>query len=281
MYLWTDPCLQGFARNIANLLKLELRHNGDIIFEDAATRRLVATIALMENLFTPSVNIERGLSPLTLMTKLNVESNSTRRKSIFGPAELSPILTIMNEIIYLAEIHYQIQRDWRTRIAFSPQHDSAVLLQQWQETLPNYLWRTPENFEYHHKKLSIRPYAFMHLLQIHLQNLLLFKQLQWPPTIGGGSNRNVSALRIYEQASSITSIVSWLWNTKQIEIHNASFAQIATTAEVIHLHRLLSTTDIDTIHSTQSEIKTLHDCLVRNKEHCRLFLWVVRSLKWL
>lgn len=233
----------------------------------------------MENLFTPSINIERGFSPLTMMTNLNVESNSTtRRKSVFGPAELSPVLAIMNKIIYLAEIHYQIQRDWRAWIDFSPQHDFAVLLQQWQDTLPKYLWRTPENFEYHHKKLSIRPYAFMHLLQIHLQNLLLFKQLEWPPTIGSGSTRNTSTLRIYKQASSITSIVSWLWHTKRLELHNASFAQIATTAEVIHLHRLLSTTDIDTIHSTQSEIKTLYECLVRIKGHCRLFLWVVRSL---
>lgn len=275
MSLRTDPCLQGFARNIVNLLKLELRHDSDVIFEDDTTRRLVATIALMENLFTPSVNIERGLSPITL---INVDASSTRRKSIFGPAELSPLLAIMNEIIYLAELHYQIQRDWRTSIALPPQHDFIALLQRWQDTLPKHLWRTPENFEYHHKKLSLRSYAFMHLLQIHLRNLLLFKQLQWPPTIGSGSTRNAFTLRIYEQASSITSIVNWLWQTKRLEIHNASFAQIATIAEVIHLHRLLSTTDIDTIHSTQSEIKTLYECLVRIKGHCRLFSWVVCSL---
>lgn len=262
-----------------SLFKLGVRRDGASVFEDEMTRRLVATIAIMENLFTPSVNIERGLSPMQLATKLNGELNATiGRTRICGPAEPGPSLAIMNEILHLSEVHYQIRRAWHTQPASSLQQDFAATLQQWQDALPSYLRLAPENFEYHQERLSLRRYAFMHLLQLHLRHLLLFKQLEWPPTIHSTATRDPSAVEAYEHASRITSIVNWLWHTSQLEMHNASFGQIVTIAQVIHIHRLLSSTDADTINSTQSEITALQEYLLRVKRHCRLFNWVVRCL---
>ncbi|KAJ5222800.1 uncharacterized protein N7469_009040 [Penicillium citrinum] len=271
--------LQGFARNIVSLFKLGSRHNGVNTPADEIVRRLVVTIALMENLFTPSINIERGLSPMAL--ELSGEPNrAINPKSVCGVAEPGQTLSIMDEIMHLSDIHYQVRRNLQTKPALSPRQDFSGTLQKWQDNLPSNLKLAPENFEYHKEKFSLRRYAFMHLLQLHIQQLLVFEQLQWPPVIHSAFTRNTSTAKACDQASGIASIVNLLWHTAQMDIHNASFGQIVTTAQVIHVHRLLSTTDANTIASTQSEIITLQDCLVRVKGHCRLFNWVAGQLEW-
>lgn len=273
----TDCSLQGFARNIVSLFKLGSQHNVVNAPADEIARRLMVTIALMENLFTPSINIERGLSPMAL--GLRGEPNAAiNRRSVCGIAKPGRTLAIMDEILHLSDIHYQVRRRWQTKQALSPRQDFAETLRKWQDNLPSNLQLAPGNFEYHREKLSLRPYAFMHLLQLHIQQLLVLEQLQWPPVIHSAFTRDTSTAKSYEQASGIASIVNWLWRTAQMDIHNACFGQIVTTAQVIHVHRLLSSTDADTIASAQSEIITLQDCLVRVKGHCRLFNWVVRCL---
>ncbi|KAL2871220.1 uncharacterized protein BJX67DRAFT_218888 [Aspergillus lucknowensis] len=270
----THCYLQGFARNIASLFKLGRRHNGVNAPTDEIARRLVVTIALMENLFTPSINIERGLSPMA--PELNGEPNAVlNRTSVCGVAEPGRTLAIMDEILHLSDIHYQVRRSWQIKPNLSPRQDFAATLQKWQDNLPSNLQLAPGNFEYHREKLSLRRYAFMHLLQLHIQQLLVLEQLQWPPVIHNAFTRDTSTAKAYEQASGIASIVNWLWHTAQMDIHNASFGQIVTTAQVIHVHRLLSSTDPNTIAEAQSEIITLQDCLERVKGHCRLFNWVV------
>lgn len=238
------------------------------------SRRLVATIALMENIFTPSVNIQRGLMPIDPIPILHCEEGFDSLKACrqITPNALSAP-SMMNKILELSSIYFQIRQHWdrRSEEDFCEYGDR---LERWEVDLPHSFLFSPENMRSHLEKFRLRPYTFMHLLRHHAWDLVLFESLTWPPSLQT-TNENEGQRNAYRHASQIIDIFQWYHELSSSDIHNPCFGQIATTTLVILVHQIMSTADEMARQSVQTRIHCLRQCLERVKQHSRLFNWVV------
>lgn len=273
----------GFARTIINLLQLDQNPPGTDPFQDEISRRLVATIGLMENLFTPSVNISRGLQPISPLPMLYSDEDFDLIKArALTPSRNLRKPALMNEILQLSDIFFQIRKQW------SSVYNDTVSglkdrLRHWEMKLPTSFIYSEQNMEHHLRSFQIRPFVSLHLLYHHVWQILLFESLTWPPPSYNPtgydsiepSTRELS--QVYHHAIGVAEIISRLWELARSDIQNPCFAQIAITTTVILAHRLLSTRDAKEREHTQDTIKTVYGCILRVQHYCRLFNWVVRS----
>lgn len=264
----------GFARNIVSLLQLDQGLVEPDCIQTEMSRRLVATIALMENIFTPSVNIQRGLMPIDPIPILHSEEDFDSLKAcrqIKPDTQSAP--SMMNKILELSSIYFQIRQDWDKRSGGAlPNYRDR--LQRWEASLPHSFLYSPNNMRSHLEKFRLRPFTFMHLLRHHVWNIVLFESLTWPPTLQT-ANENHAHTEAYHHASQIMEIVQWYHELSSSDIHNPCFGQIATTTLVILVHQILSTADDMVRQGVQTQIHSLRQCLERVKQHSRLFNWVV------
>ncbi|KAL3476992.1 hypothetical protein BJX99DRAFT_257894 [Aspergillus californicus] len=263
----------SFARSFMGILKLDQPASDMDPVQAELCRRLVATIALMENTF-PSYLDSRSFLPISL-PRIYSEDEFDMIKNSALPTRPKPCLT--QEILSLSEIY-------REAYQLFASDDRLDLVQQrlsaWHADLPGALEFTEANLQIHQQTFTLRPFAYMHLLHAHISQLALFNSMDWSAAIvSPSSQQNSPALPIYTQAFTITDMVQKLSKSAQ-DLHNPCFGQIVNTALIVLTHHLLTTADASTMAALQVQLCILRDCLLRVKVHCRLYNWVFDQAEW-
>lgn len=246
-------------------------------------RRLVATVQLLDRLFLPFLDIERPSmhnKPLPqLLNDDDFDALRTRRRH--APAGASGP-NLMQEVLVLSNIYSEACRVSKTQEYPQDERWASVIssLMTWQELLPFELQDTDANFETHRARLRLRLYVFVHILHRHTWQLTLLDNLEWTTEVltGHVSLLPPQVLSLYEHAAWVADMTCRLWEVARLDLHNSCFGLIVIITQTILVHRLLSSSDFEEKSATQSKMRGLRDCMIRVKDHCRLFNWVVGFL---
>ncbi|KAL2814386.1 hypothetical protein BDW59DRAFT_154422 [Aspergillus cavernicola] len=273
----------SFARSFVGILNLNKPASDMDPVQAELCRRLIATIVLMENTFSPYLSMRQSFSPISPLPQLYSEEEfDIVKSSALVTSNLRSMPCITQEILALSEIYYDACQLFGT----SSNEELGNLKQQlsdWQTNLHESIIFNQANVHAHQQKFTVRPFTYMHLLHAHIWQLALFDSMNWSAAVLAGSsetNRRAVLLPIYEQASIIAEIVQQLWTFAQLDLHNSCFGQIVKTAQIVLTHQLLSTADPRTMTTIQAQIIILRECLIRVKDHCRLYNWVFDQAEW-
>lgn len=245
------------------------------------TRRLVATIAVMDHLMLPFLDIKRPvtqISPLPRLFNLQ-EFDALRSRSANAPTTPTGP-NLMQELLRLSSMYFEICRS-RKESPVEVHFTSASSLRKWYRNLPAELDFTDANFESHRTQFTLRPFTFLHVLFHHSWQLILLDKLSWTNEVlmaaPGLLSLDQEIVELYDHAAWIADTVVKLWGAAHLDLHNSCFGLSIVISQTVLVHRLLSLSDNAQRETTQAKIKGLRNCLIRVKEHCRLFDWVVSS----
>lgn len=270
-----------FARTCLSILKLdkpsELYDSDPVQAE--MTRRLVATIALMDHLMLPFLDIKRPATQISPLPRLfsHQEFDTLRSRSANAPTTPTGP-NLMQELLDLSSIYLDICKSGKespVEVHFT----AASNLRKWYGDLPAELDFTDANFDSHRTQFMLRPFTFLHVLFHHSWHLILLDKLPWTDELfmpgAGRLSLDPDIVELYDHAAWIADTVVKLWNAAHLDLHNSCFGLSIVVAQTVLVHRLLSLSDRTQKEATQAQVKGLRNCLIRVKEHCRLFDWVV------
>ncbi|KAL4885198.1 hypothetical protein BJY04DRAFT_214536 [Aspergillus karnatakaensis] len=278
----------NFARSFVNILKLDQPASDMDPVQAELCRRLIATIALMENTLPPLLSKVNSFPPINPIPQVYSEEEfDTIKNSASQNTNLGTMPCVLQEILTLSTIYHEACQIFETP---HPERRNTFeqKLSTWQANIHPTLLFTPANLENHQQKFAIRPFTYMHLLHAHIWQLLLFDTMDWSsatlsrtttPSSNDDNDYN-TPLKIHTQASTVTSIIQQLWSLAQTDLHNACFGNILKTTQIILAHQLMSTNDTGIKTTVQAQLLILRDCLMRVKTHCRLFNWVFDQTEW-
>ncbi|KAL4874019.1 hypothetical protein BDV12DRAFT_191889 [Aspergillus spectabilis] len=211
----------NFARSFVSILKLDQPASDMDPVQAELCRRLIATVALMENTLPPWLDKVQSFPPIHPLPQLYSEEEFDIIKN---SASVTPSRRSMPSL----------------RNAHTEGHDTLEQkLSDWQANLHESLLFTPANLETHQQKFTVRPFTYMHLLHAHIWQLVLFDTMDWTSTtLSTPSDLNKHILPIYKQASTIATIVQQLWTLAQLDLHNACFGNILKTTQIVLAHHL-------------------------------------------
>jgi len=273
------------ARILLSLLRLPagLPEDESDPLQAEMARRLVATVALMDHLFLPFLDIERPMIRLKPLPQLfnDDEFDALRTRSHnASPASAGP--NLMQEILVLSDTFFNACRNCKTQGYPQEERWSSVVssLATWRERLPGELEDSDANLETHRLKFTLRPFVFLHMLYHHTWQLVLLDQLEWTTEVlrDGTSPSHPQVLVLYDHATWVADMTCRLWEVARLDLHNSCFGLIVIITQTILVHRLLSSSELEEKIATQSKMRSLRDCMIRVKDHCRLFNWVVGPL---
>ncbi|KAF9873874.1 hypothetical protein CkaCkLH20_08608 [Colletotrichum karsti] len=272
------------ARVVLNILNLQNGLQDDEVdpVQAETIRRLLATVALTDNLMLPFAKNERAFVRIDSMPRLfsDDEYDALRTRSR-NPPEVPSAPNLMQEILKLSDLYYKVCEQRRDNPGKSTT-SLASAVSTWHSSLPASLSYSESNLQAHHSRFSSRQFAFVHLHYHHIWQIILMDTMSWTtPVLTGNASQRVLPEQIYDHASRIADIVSKVWELGQFDLHNGCFGLLLITTQVVLVHRLLSSTEVDQKLTTQSKMKGLRDCMTRVKGHCRLFNWVFHQSEWL
>lgn len=236
------------------------------------SRRLVATVALMNNIMLPFMKVERPLTPISPLTQIYSEEEFEAIKTrTFISARVPNSPNLMQKILELSDIYYRVCRQHR-----GDGEESLESLthraQEWRTSLPEALKHNKGNFDAHQAKFALRPFMFMHTLNEHVWQLIYLDLLRWDTDVFSSNRpRVVEPPEVYKYAICIADMVHETHKTGAFDIHNACFGQIITVSTVVLTHWLISSRDRVEAEMAQRRILTLRDYLIRVKDQCRLY----------
>lgn len=244
------------------------------------TRRLVATMALMDHLFVPFLDIERPIMRLRPLPRLFSYDEFDALRLRLPNAPTTPSApNLMQEIINLSDIYFDACRSCKT--AGCPQEDLRVSvissLVTWRHLLPDELQDTDANFEMHRTKFILRPFGFLHMLHNQIWQIVLLDHLEWTSDVlrDRASPLQPQVLDLYDRAAWVAKVVRRAWEVARLDLHNSCFGLIVIITQTILVHRFLTSSDLQQTVATQSQMRCLRDCLIRVKDRCRLLNSVV------
>lgn len=238
------------------------------------TRRLVCTVALMDRMISPSLNVQCNFQlddPIPV--PCGEEELQNLKNRTFARTNDTRSRNVVAELVHLSSLFCQVCVYHRSNNAPEKLLEIETQLSIWSNSLPDFLQYTRANLESHHQRQSLRQFAYMHLIYHHICQLTLFRSLT--------ANRpqeeiNEQAANCHSHACRIIDIIQYTWEHAGFDLHNASVGQILTVAAVIHTHALLTTSSIEIMEASKTRITMIRDYFGRAKKHCRLFDWVVK-----
>lgn len=262
------------ASNLAKVLRLDEDPLQSDPLRSEMCRRLICTIAVMDHLLSPSLNISChvSLSDYIKLPCTNDELQAIKyRGRQISSLDSSPA-NIIAEIMSLSHFFCEVCLYHRNGGGISVWQELDNQLLSWTTALHKSLVYSQQNFVLHQRKGTLRQFVYLNLLYHHICQLIYFQFLQ-----NSGSSAyetETSTLRIlscYHHSSMITEIINYTWTVACFDIHNVSMGQMLTVAAAVHMHACLTATSKEEGECNQRKLTVILDCVKRIKEHCRIF----------
>ncbi|KAM5341876.1 hypothetical protein ACJ41O_014907 [Fusarium nematophilum] len=271
----------GFAVNLVRALRLEDEKSEVDPLRLEMSRRLMATITLMDMVLSPALGFRFQLNlPQDEGPTIRSDEDLSALKHRVHAENHVPRPSTAQEILSLSKILAAVCQSYRGE-------DSTDVLRQQEEAYlritasrdPSLAWNE-ENLERNQQRDSLRRFAFMHVLSHHVGQLVYFKALG---CMDGSrfSDEDLAAKvsECHRHARAIVDIVDYTSTVAGFDLHNFCMGQVLTVATVVHTHALLVAPSEEAVADVRRRIEGIRAHVNRVKGHCRMFIWVSNQIE--
>lgn len=260
--------LSGIASSMTKVMRLVEDPLGADPYRREMSRRLVATIVLMDRTLSPSLNMTPYFDLQVKISEPCSEEELQSMKSGVRLDEQTVQVKLIAELLNLSHLfcrvclfhrHGGTLEDWRL---LESEH------QAWRNRLHHSLVFSPDNFRRHQLKLTVRQFLYLNLLYHHICQLIYFPFLQ-ASHASMVDMQQVANCRMH--ASTIVDIVAYTWETVTFEIHNVSMGQILTVSAAVQMHTCMTATSKEQLESGQTRISLINESMTRMRQYCRVY----------
>lgn len=251
---------------MAKVMRLTEDPLGADPFKREMSRRLAATIVLMDRTLSPSLNMTPYFDVREQFQEPCSDEELESLKSGIRIEEQTP--SLIAGILRLSQLF--------CRVCLFHRHggnlDEWQLLERQHQDFRNNLSPqfvfSHENFQRYQTRPILRQFLYLNLLYHHICQLIYFPYLQ-------ASHSSMvdmqQILRCRQHASLIVDIVDYAWKTARVDVHNVSMGQILTVSAAVQMHSCMTATSKEQLEQGQTRIATINESMTRMSQYCRIY----------